>query len=378
MIIGFDCVNIKSGGGVTHIVELVSSADPTRDHFECLYVWGSKALLDSLPNYSWIIKQWHPWFDKSIFHRLIWQTFLLRIKATKLKCNLLFIPSSTIFCFFRPVVTMHQNLLPFQWSELRRYGLSLTTARLIFLRICQSVAFHLSDGVIFLSSYSQEVVEKAIGTLLCKKTVIPHGVSKIYPEPIHHSRPNLVSDVSKTQLLYVSTIDLYKHQWHVVEGVALARQRLQLDLQLAFIGHPYHPALNKLNCAFNRFDPYAKWSTYHGPIHHDKLADYYVKSNIFIWASTCETFGIPLLEATLFNLPIICSNYEPMKSMLGESALYFDPLRPSTLADALELMVGNSALPQILLNRAKLKLSISSDEVAEKTFAFFRQVLITE
>jgi glycosyltransferase involved in cell wall biosynthesis len=226
-----------------------------------------------------------------------------------------------------------------------------------------------------LTSHSQYVVEKAIGSLDCQKTVIPHCLSTPYLRLELPPDTLFVGSYSKYSLLYVSTIDQYKHQWNVVEGVAIARKKLKLDLRLTLIGNAYQPALNKLNHALRRFDPHAEWSAYIGPIAHERLFEYYAKANVFIWASTCETFGIPILEASQCNLPIICSNYEPMMTMLGDAAIYFDPLCPSTLSDAIESLFENPVLSHILVRHAREKLSTSSACVAKKTFAFLRQIM---
>jgi glycosyltransferase involved in cell wall biosynthesis len=36
-----------------------------------------------------------------------------------------------------------------------------------------------------------------------------------------------------------------------------------------------------------------------------------------------EGFGIPLLEAGMLKLPIVCSDIDPFKSIAGKDALYF-------------------------------------------------------
>ena len=76
-----------------------------------------------------------------MFHRVLWQKNNLSIQARKENCSLLFIPGESFLTDFRPIVTMSQNLLSFEWSELRPYGISLLTLKWLMLRYSQSKSF---------------------------------------------------------------------------------------------------------------------------------------------------------------------------------------------------------------------------------------------
>ena len=76
-----------------------------------------------------------------MFNCVLWQKINLSIQARKENCSLLFIPGESFLTDFRPIVTMSQNLIPFEWSELRRYGISLITLKWLLLRYSQSKLF---------------------------------------------------------------------------------------------------------------------------------------------------------------------------------------------------------------------------------------------
>ena len=151
MIIGIDASNLRLGGGRTHLIELLRAADPKIDLFTAVYVWGSMATLELLPDAIWLNKIHVPMTEGGLIQRTIWQRFSLPKLCKDANCNILFAPGGSVGQRFRPTVTMFRSLLPFDWKELKRYGLSFFTLKQVILRIAQTKSFKSSDGLICLN-----------------------------------------------------------------------------------------------------------------------------------------------------------------------------------------------------------------------------------
>ncbi len=68
------------------------------------------------------------------------------------------------------------------------------------------------------------------------------------------------------------------------------------------------------------------------------LSEIYKSSACLIAASYGEGFGLPIVEAAKYKLPILARNIPVFKEVAGTGALYFDDDRkPETIADAVEL-----------------------------------------
>src|SRR5204863_6991078 len=129
-------------------------------------------------------------------------------------------------------------------------------------------------------------------------------------------------------LLYVSTVDVYKHQWHVADAVAsLRREGLPVALQL--LGAPLPLGLRRLCRVLARIDPHKTFIHYDGMIAHEALESCYHAADAFIFASSCENMPNILLEAMASGLPIACSKRGPMPEILGNAGVYFDPDKPN-------------------------------------------------
>jgi hypothetical protein len=177
MILGIDASNIRGGGGVTHLIELLRAAEPLKYNFNQVIVWGGSETLLKIDEKVWLKKKFDPLLDKSLFHRIFWQKFKLAKLAKESCCDLLFIPGGTYSGNFRPFVTMSQNLLPFEWREIMRYGISKESLRLVLLRFSQSKTFLRAHGVVFLTNYARKIVLNQHHIDISKTIIINHGIN---------------------------------------------------------------------------------------------------------------------------------------------------------------------------------------------------------
>ena len=275
---------------------------------------------------------------------------------------------------FRPFVTMSRSLLPFQAVERRRYGLSAMGLKMVLLRAAQASTFRHADGVIFLNAYARDVVLEATGPLPGRTTIVSHGVHddfRLAPRPQPppaHFRPE-----RPFRLLYVSNIEPYKHQWHVVDAVARLRAR-GLPFSLELVGHSYASARHRFDAALAAADLEGRAIRYTGPAAREALVRRYHEADAFVFASSCENMPNILLEAMAAGLPIACADRGPMPGVLGDAGLYFDPERPATIEAALDRLFADPALRGALADRAHRRAgAFRWARCADETFAFLAE-----
>ena len=91
-VLGIDATNIRLGGGITHLIELLGSFDPAQSAFKKIIVWGNSSTLSQIPESCWIEKINPTALNKSIVFRSLWQLLKLRRQAKVNKCTILLIP----------------------------------------------------------------------------------------------------------------------------------------------------------------------------------------------------------------------------------------------------------------------------------------------
>ena len=370
MILGINATNIRQGGGVTHLVELLRAADPPAHGFEKVVVWSIASTLERIEARSWLRKEHSPVLERGLPFRLWWQRFRLASAARAAGCDLLFAPGASDVSGFRPLATMSQNLLPFEWGELRRFGFSWMTLKMALLRRAQGGTLRRADGVIFLTRHAREVVLSVTGPLRGRDAIVPHGIDGRF---FHAPRPQLdgagFSGSRPCRILYVSIHYPYKHQWNVAEAVGRLRAE-GLPVTLDLVG-PEATSTPRLRAALARIDPDGQFVFLRGDVPHGTLHEVYAAADVNVFASSCENLPIILLEGMASGVPVACSDRGPMPEVLGDAGEYFDPEDPDSIANALRRLVESASLRRTLAERAFARAQgYSWARCAEGTFEF--------
>lgn len=338
MIIGIDASNIRAGGGLTHLTEILNHANPQRFGISRIVVWSNEKTLDNLPDLSWLKKISHPWMNNNFVISFLYQALLLSKSAKKEDCNLLFVPGGTFLGMFKPIVSMSQNMLPFENEEINRFSDYKDRIKFKLLRKTQSTTFKKSKGMIFLTKYASNRITNLIG-LKTQCRIIPHGIDpKFLTEPKKQEEITQYSTSRPFKFLYVSTVTAYKHQWNVVEAVLKLRQN-GYPVTLELVGGASGNFLKKLNRAIE--NDISRSIVYRGLIDHKDLAKIYRNADGFVFASSCENMPIILIEAMTSGLPIASSDFGPMPEVLGNAGFYFNPLEVESIYTALKTMLDS-------------------------------------
>jgi glycosyltransferase involved in cell wall biosynthesis len=271
---------------------------------------------------------------------------------------------------------MSQNLFPFEWSMISQSGLSLRSLKLILLRWAQSWSFQRAAGVIFLTKYAQNAVLKVTGHIKAKQAVIAHGLNPRFKYRPKAQLPiDQYSEDKPYRLIYISTLDVYKNQAQVVLAVDLLRRK-GYPVTLTLIGPAVPGALELLEQLQRKIDPKGEWLQYLGQLPYASLHLEYQKADLSIYASSCETFGMTVLENMSVGLPIACSSESSMHEVLETAGLYFDPHKPSDIAAVVEQYLLSSSLREEKQKMAyALSVQYSWKRCAQETVDFLRSVI---
>ena len=373
MILGIDASNIQAGGGVTHLQKILEYGEPEKHNISQVKVWGGHNPLDQFAQKSWLDLIDISALNKPLHRRLLWQQIELAKLAQK-DIDLLFVPGGLYMGSFRPYVTMFQNMQIFETKELNRER-NKEWLRLKLLQLAQRHTFQKASGLICLSEYAHNYLTQYYPQLVDKTSVqlIAHG-TETFNNDTPVSRTENSNDPQILKILYVSTVKKYKHQWILIDAVDLLREE-GIPIELHLVGGGDSQALSWVRKATQKKDPEREFIFVHGSLSYEETLEWYNKVDMFVFPSTCETFGISLLEAMTAGLPIASSNRGPMPELLKDAGLYFNPESVTSIKNCLRFMIENRNLRQRLGIKAKqYSQTYSWKKCADETFGFLSSV----
>ena len=372
--LAIDASNIRHGGGITHLSQLIEHTKKEGKKFDRVYLWASQSTLNKIPERVWLQKKSHLLLNGNLLARTLWQKFFLRKALSKESCSALFVLGGSIYTDFKPVINFHQNLLPFETEEIRRYGLSIKSIKFYLLGFLQSMSMKKSDAVIYLSEFSKKIVEKKI-KFSPKSKVIYHGIeSRFFQPPKKQKSIDAYSDENPYRIIYVSSIDFYKHQWNVVEAVSSLREE-GYPLSLELYGISNKASIKKLNNYIDRYDKGRRFVKYFEEVNFKEIHRIYQNSDLSVFASSCETFGQIVLESMSSGIPVACSSLSSMHEIIKDGCVYFDPLVPAKIAEAIKTLLLSTSLRESVSAKAfNYAKDFSWDDTSENTFKFLKEI----
>ena len=105
-----------------------------------------------------------------------------------------------------------------------------------------------------------------------------------------------------------------------------------------------------------------------------ELDSLYQRASAAIVPTLFEGFGLPLLEAMARGCPVICSDLPVLREVAGDAAIFFDPLSPRAISEAIVAALSNHSLLRQLQADGLLRArQFSWDATAQGTAEAFQR-----
>ena len=107
----------------------------------------------------------------------------------------------------------------------------------------------------------------------------------------------------------------------------------------------------------------------------EELPNYYKNAQLFVLPSLYEGFGLPVLEAMKYGVPVIVSNVSSLPEAGGDAALYVDPLSVSDIADKMKRVLSDESLRSEMVKKGKKQIEkFSWEKSAKETLKILEEV----
>lgn len=372
MKIFIDTPSIWNSGYETHLTQFVKNIDNVIGDDELL-IYGHSNLLRLISPYSQKVNFIE---DNSIpclsYEALIWRKRelpkIINYYSPDIHLNLMGWIHHQMPHIRR--VSMNRNLQPFI-----NFGLSRTpvfSKDFFRLKLYKSLiikCYNNSDGLICNSDFASDLIKPYINNDV-KVAVIPHGVNeKFFITPREQTIKELYN------ILYISDFYPYKNHDNVIRAIDLVRKKTRLKIKLNLIGNFNQTSRTKIERIIKVYDQDRQWINIKSKIPNDELYTHLLSNDIYIYASSVESFGHSLIEAMAAGLPIVCSNKRPMIDFLGLDRIDFNELDYEDIAEKVTKVILSPDLRDLLAKNAfKRAQSFSYYKMTLETLSFIRSI----
>lgn len=242
----------------------------------------------------------------------------------KLKPDLVHFPHFNVPIFYtgKFIVTIHDLIMT-------KFPSSKTSTLNRFLFIFKRLAYHLTIylsikravKIIAVSKFTAEDIKKYFhlnNQAAAKIEVIYEGLSLT---------DKYIADkivLPKNFLLYVGNAYPHKNLEFLIKAFATWQKEHQ-DFYLILVGNKNYFYQRLEQYVTDNFFDLKEKIIFTGFVPDEQLSTYYQQAQAYVFPSLYEGFGLPPLEAQVYNLPVLSSSSSCLPEILEDSVLYFDP-----------------------------------------------------
>ena len=307
--IAIDAIDINSFGGLVHLQQVANTLSQKNIYLK-IYSNSFVKKNININKKIEIIKK--DIFDKNFIFRHFWKIFYLKKELKNNDCKLLIALNGIYHGLFKPTILVQQNILPFDVSAKKKYNF-ISNIKFVLQKISVLISIKVHKNIIFTSFDIKKRILKNFKNIKNFKTnVIYHGVKKK-----KFFRKRLFSK-NRNRFLFISEFQKYKNHEILFEAIKKSKNK---DIKLTCIGKYDKSYIEELNFKYN----FKKLKiTIIKNIPHNKILNIYNNYDAIIFPTSCESFGLPVLEAASNKIPILCSNLQIFKEIYGRGCFYFD------------------------------------------------------
>lgn len=115
-----------------------------------------------------------------------------------------------------------------------------------------------------------------------------------------------------------------------------------------------------------------------GYVNEEQLATLYAHARFLAMPSLYEGFGLPLVEAMSFGVPVLTSSCSSLPEVAGDAGMLVDPYNTNSIAMGLLQMLKDDEFRNELAARSRLNASrFSWEKAAKETMAIFHEAVYT-
>ena len=306
----------------------------------------------------------------------LWKQFVLPYQAKQLGCRVLFCSDFMVPYFSLGIKTIPVFHDAFFWEYPEHYN----KYWLVFFRNLGLAAAKKSAYVVAPTQYASNQLATYTGINPNKIQVIGEAPKTIATLISQNETTAIVKQILNLDyILHVGTLEKRKNLVALIQAFKIVRENGFPNLKLVLVGK----ASNKITLDDSSAikEAIMQQQLTNDVILTDYLCDaevqqLYQKAKLYVFPSINEGFGIPVLEAFKYQVPVVIANNTCLPEVAGQGAKSFNPFSVKDMANAISTLLKDEALRQTYIEKGNAQLqNFSWDKTAGALMQLFKKAV---
>ncbi|HOW60456.1 MAG TPA: glycosyltransferase family 1 protein [Candidatus Moranbacteria bacterium] len=336
MLIGIDSSRafLKDRTGIEEYSYQVikNLADKLKEHEIILYIRKNQKVDFELPK-NWKIKKINFYY--------LWTQVGLSLEMFFHPVDVLFIPAHTV-----PVIHPKNTIVTIHGLEYEFCPNAYSFWEKIYMRCSIRKSCQWGKKIIAVSENTKKDLINLYKIKEEKISVIYNGYANEFSvSGSEYKMPDI------KYLLFIGRLEERKNVIGIIKTFEVLKEQYKIPHKLFLAGKPgfgYGKIKNeiaKVNCRKDIIEL--------GFIDKNKKAELLKKSDVFLFPSFYEGFGLPILEAQSAGVPVVTSNVSSIPEVANGSAILVDPNNSEDIADAVYKLISDENIRQEIIKKGQ-------------------------
>ena len=180
--------------------------------------------------------------------------------------------------------------------------------------------------------------------------------------------------INKKYLLYIGRFASHKNVLGLIDSFSILKNKYKANYQLVLVGgkdKDYFYLKQRTEELKLKKD-----IIFTGSLNKKELSQVYQNAFVFILPSFYEGFGLPILEAMSYGVPVICSDVSSLPEIAGDAGYFFNPKNINNMAQKINNVLTNGKLRVRLIEKGQKRYKFFSWlKMAEETLLLYKSVI---
>jgi glycosyltransferase involved in cell wall biosynthesis len=303
---------------------------------------------------------------KEQLNYFLWKQIILPFKSKRLGCQVLFCSDFMVPYFSLGIKTIPVFHDAFFWEYPQHYN----KYWLLFFRNFGLAAAKRASFVVTPTKYASNQLSKYTGLSQGKIAVIGEAPKTIDTSRNENEISIIVNQILNLDyILHVGTLEKRKNLTAFIRAFKIVKSNGFPNLKLVLVGK----ASNKITLDDSAAiidaieqDQLSKDVVLTGYLNDEDVQKIYQKAKLYVFPSINEGFGIPVLEAFKYRVPLAIANNTCLPEVAGLGAISFNPFDITEIAQTITLLLNDQTLRQSYIEKGNEQLQNYSWEKTAK------------